>query len=244
MSEPDVVLLLLGSLVVFVAAFIQGVTGFGHALIAIGFLSFLFGPKEAVLILTLIAPVIAVAYFAKVWRKVDWKETLRITLPLCLMGMPLGVLLFETIDPAHLNRAVGALLIVSSLYFLSPLSPRPRKLPWPVGAAAGTLAGFLAGLASTGGPPLVLYLYAREMDKEVRIAVIQGVFVISSAIKVAQVAARGLFTEASLVHSAWLAAPIVAGVLLGAMLMPRIPAEHLRRGTLVLLLVIGVVLVF
>ena len=47
-------------------------------------------------------------------------------------------------------------------------------------ASAGLLAGFLGGLASTGGPPLVLYLYARDMDKRVRIAVIQGVFVVDS----------------------------------------------------------------
>ena len=92
MSETE--LLALGSLAVFAAAFIQGVTGFGHALIAIGFLSALFGPKEAVLILTLVAPVIAVAYFAKVRRQVDWRETLWISLPLCLVGLPLGIWLF------------------------------------------------------------------------------------------------------------------------------------------------------
>jgi len=240
----ETTLILLGSLVVFAAAFIQGVTGFGHALIAIGFLSALFGTKEAVLILTLVAPVIATAYFVKVRKEMDWREVLTISLPLCLVGLPLGILLFKEINVDHLNRAVGAMLIVSSLYFLSPWAPRPRAVPWWIGTAASILAGFLAGLASTGGPPLVLYLYAREMDKRTRIAVIQGVFVISSAIKVVQVAFVGLFTAESLIHSAWLMPPIVVGVLLGALLMPRIPADILRRAALLLLLVIGVVMVF
>jgi uncharacterized membrane protein YfcA len=159
------------------------------------------------------------------------------------VGLPLGILLFRTIDADQLNFAVGALLVVSSLYFLSPWSPQPRELPRWIGTAAGILAGFLAGLASTGGPPLVLYLYAREMDKRVRIAVIQGVFVISSTIKVGQVAWMGLFTAKSAWMAAWMTPPIVGGVILGALLMPRIPAEVLRRAALALLLVIGVILV-
>ncbi|MEN8151187.1 MAG: sulfite exporter TauE/SafE family protein [Planctomycetota bacterium] len=242
MSEP--LTLVLASLAVFVAAFLQGVTGFGHALIAIGFLSALFGPKEAVLVLTLIAPVIAVAYFLKMRREVDWREVACVSLPLCLIGLPLGIWLFDVIEPDHLGRAVGALLIVSAGYFLSPWAPRPRKLPYWICIVASSLAGFLAGLASTGGPPMVLYLYAKEMDKRVRIAVIQGVFVIGSTIKVLQVAAVGMFTTESLVHAAWMTPPIVAGVLLGAKLMPRIPADLLRKAALVLLLVIGVVMVF
>jgi uncharacterized membrane protein YfcA len=242
MSETT--LLVLGSLVVFGAAFVQGVTGFGHALVAIGLLTLLFGAKEAVLILTLVAPVIAIAYFAKVRRKVDWREVTAISIPLCFVGLPLGVFAFKVIDPKALNRAVGVLLVLSSVYFLSPWAPRPRPLGLPVTAGAGLLTGFLAGLSSTGGPPLVLYLYAKAMDKEVRIAVIQGVFLVSSAIKVVQVGALGLFTGASLTRAAWLAPAIVAGVLSGAVLVPRIPAENLRRAALLLLFVIGCVLVF
>jgi uncharacterized membrane protein YfcA len=241
-SEP--VLLLLGSLAVFVAALIQGVTGFGHALVAIGFLTFLFGGAEAVLILTLVAPVIAVAYFFRVRRQVDWREVAAISLPLCLVGLPLGILLFSRIDEALLNRCVGVLLVVSAVYFLSPWSPRPRELPYFWAFGASVLGGFLAGLSSTGGPPIVLYLYARVMAKEKRIAVLQGIFVISSTAKVIQVAAADLFTISSLVRSAWMSAPIVLGVLIGAAIMPKVPADLLRKAALLLLLVVGVVLVF
>jgi uncharacterized membrane protein YfcA len=240
----ETVLLLLGCLAVFVAALIQGITGFGHALVAIGFLTFLFDAKEAVLILTLVAPVIAIAYFVRVRRQVDWREVAGICLPLCLLGLPLGILLFGRIDAALLNRIVGLLLILSATYFLSPWAPRPRNLPYAWAFGASVLGGFLAGLSSTGGPPIVLYLYAREMAKEKRIAVLQGIFVISSTAKVIQVGVADLYTTSSLVRSAWMAAPIVLGVLIGAAIMPKVPADLIRKAALLLLLVVGVVLVF
>ena len=45
---------------ILVSAGVQGTTGFGHGLLAIGFLAMFFGSKEAVLILTLLSPVISV----------------------------------------------------------------------------------------------------------------------------------------------------------------------------------------
>ena len=94
------------------AAFVQGITGFGHALLAIGPLSVLLGPKPAVLVLTMLAPIIALAYYAKVRRHVAWAEVLALSVPICLVGMPLGIWLFTVIDSSHLERIVGILLVV------------------------------------------------------------------------------------------------------------------------------------
>ena len=75
---------------------------------------------------------------------------------------------------------VGVLLVVSAGFFLTPWAPRLGGIRAPIAAAAGFLTGFLGGLTSTGGPPLVLYLYARDLGKEVRMAVMQAVFVTAS----------------------------------------------------------------
>ncbi len=236
--------LLLAAAVILGAAFVQGVTGFGHALLAIGLLTMLFGSGEAILILSVMAPAIAIVVFVRHWRRVDWKEVLVVAGPLCLVGLPLGIWLFAYVDKAALTRAVGIFLIVSAGYFLSPFAPKPRKLPWPVGATAGALGGFIGGVASTGGPPVVLYLNAQEMRKEVRMGVLQAVFVLGSVVKVAMLVPTGLMTRPILLHSAILIPPMVLGSYLGQLLFDRLPGESIRTAALVMLLGIGVVLVF
>jgi len=239
MVDPP--LLAAAALVIFVAAFVQGVTGFAHALIAIGLLVRIFGVGEAVLILSLLAPVICVVVFVRVRKAVVWREVFALALPCVLVGMPLGIWAFSLLldQKETLTRMVGVLLVVSAGYFLTPLAPRPRDLPWPVGAVAGLVGGFLGGLTSTGGPPLVLYLYAREMEKVTRMAVLQGVFLLASTAKVAMLAPTGLLSTSTWLHAAALTPPLVLGVWLGQLLFDRIPAAPLRKIALTLLLVIG-----
>lgn len=235
--------ILLAAAVILGAAFVQGITGFGHALLAIGLLTLLFGSNDAILILSVMAPAIAVAVFVRHWRRVDWKEVLIIAGPLCLIGLPLGIWLFAYVDKEALTKGVGVFLIVSAGYFLSPFAPKPRRLPWPVGALAGALGGFFGGVAATGGPPLVLYLNATDLKKEVRMGVLQAVFVIGSLVKVAMLVPTGLLTRPILLHSAILIPPMVIGSYLGQLLFDRLPGEAIRTAALILLVGIGIVLV-
>lgn len=233
------------ALAVFGAAFVQGVTGFAFGLLTIGFLSFLVGPREAVLLLAFLGPLISISIFWKVRRSTAWREALLLIVPLCAVGLPLGIWCFRVLDAGALGRIVGVLLVVSAGFFLTPCAPRLPRLPAPVAAAVGFLTGFLGGLTSTGGPPLVLYLYARDLEKEVRMAIMQAVFVVASLAKIALLPAMlpaGFLTRELFLHAAILLPPMLAGVLAGIALFRKVPAKPLRTAALVLLLGIGVVL--
>lgn len=236
-------LLVLAALVTVFAAFVQGVTGFGFGLLAVGFYTLVFGSKTGVLVLSLVGSVVSVAIFVRVWRHTEWKETLLLAVPVVVVGTPLGLLAFDFARDELLTRIVGALLIVSAVYFLSPWAPRPQRPHPSFAVGAGALAGFLSGLTSTGGPPLVLYLYAREMDKTARLAVLQAVFVIASFAKVAGLVGLGWLTGPIWRDAAILTIPLLVGVYLGQKLFHRIPAEPLRKAALLLLLALGVLLV-
>jgi uncharacterized membrane protein YfcA len=240
MAEP--LTLLLASVAIFCAAFVQGVTGFGHALVAIGFLAFLFGPREAVLVLSLLAPPIALAIFLPLRHAVDRREALALALPLCLLGMPLGLLLFGTIPEAALRRVVGVLLILSAAIFLTPFAPKERPRPRWLAVGAGFLSGLLNGLASTGGPPLILYLWSRDLGKDARMAVLQAVFVAGSLAKVVALLPSGFLTAGIGANSAVLLPSLVAGVVLGHLVYRRLPARMLKNATLLLLAAMGVAL--
>jgi uncharacterized membrane protein YfcA len=237
----DPVLLGLAALVTLLAAGVQGVTGFGHALLAIGFLSLLYGARDAILLLTLLAPAIAIVVFLRLRKDVDWRETAWLGIPVLVASVP-GIWLFQVLPTDALRRVVGVLLIVFTVWFASPLSPSRRRLArgWTLGA--GVAAGFLGGLTSTGGPPLVLYLLVQDLEKRTSIAVLQAVFLLGSVGKVLLVGGADLLTVPLLARSGLLMIPLVAGVLLGQLLFDRIDAKTLRWLSLGLLGAMGIAL--
>jgi uncharacterized protein len=237
----DPLVLLAAAVAIFLAAAVQGVTGFGHALLAIGVLSVLYDARDAILILTLVAPLIAIAVFVRLRRHVDWGEAAWLTVPL-VIGMVPGLWLFSVFDKDVLRRIVGIILVVFTIWYASPISPRPRRLGRGWAIVAGGSAGFLAGLASTGGPPLVLFLLVHDLEKRRSMAVLQAVFVMGSVIKVGMAWGADLFTGEQTVLAAALAVPLVAGVLLGQRLFDRLSARHVKRLSLVLLGVVGIAL--
>lgn len=227
---------------VFVAAFVQGVTGFAFGLLAIGALGAIYGMHTAVLILAVVGPFVSLTVWLKVGRPKRWREVVTLLLPLCLLGLPLGLLVYARIDAEALTRVVGGILVVSAVYFLSPIAIKARRFPTWVTLAVGGATGFLSGLTSAGGPPLVLYLYALEMDKVERVAVLSTVFTVASLVRVGQLVPTGYLTADVLTTSGVMIVPLVLGALLGQKLFRKIPAEPLRRAALVLLLGIGVAL--
>ncbi len=247
LPEPDIlvfddpVLLLTALAVIFLTAIVQGVTGFGMGLLAIGFLAMLFGAKEGVLLLTLIAPAISIVVFVRHWRETDWREVLWLAIPLVIGTAP-GLWLFREIEAAPLRRVVGGLLVLFTVWYALPLVPTPRRLSRGWAVAAGLSAGVLGGLTSTGGPPLVAYLLVASLEKRRGLAVLQAVFVIGSLIKVGMAGAAGLFTGPLVWWSIALTVPLVAGALLGQRFFDRLHAEILKRISLVVLGVMGIAL--
>jgi uncharacterized membrane protein YfcA len=227
--------------VTFLAAGVQGVTGFGHALLAIGFLSILWDAEQAILLLTLLAPVISLVVFVRLRRSVDLRETAWLAVPVVLGIVP-GLWLFTVLDAPMLRVIVGGLLVVFTVWYASPLSPARRRLRRRWAAAAGGSAGFLGGLTSTGGPPLVLYLLVHDLDKRTGMAVLQAAFVVGSVAKVGMAGAAGLLDASLAARAAVLAIPLAAGVLLGQRLFDRLDAALVRRLSLVLLAATGIAL--
>jgi uncharacterized membrane protein YfcA len=227
---------------VFLAAAVQGVTGFGFGLLSIGFLALLLGAKEGVLVLTLVGPLVSLLIFARHRSRVDWRETVWLVVPLVLGTAP-GLWLFTVLDAAPLRRVVGGLLVVFAAWYALPVSPRARRLPRGWTIAAGLSGGILSGLTSTGGPPLVLYLLVLDLGKRRSLAVLQAVFLVSGLVKVGMAGAVGLFSVELGLWALALALPLAAGVLAGQRVFDRLDAVVLRRISLGVLGVMGVVLV-
>ena len=158
--------LLRGVLVAAVVAgahLLEGITGFGSAVIALPFLAMLLGIKVAVPLLCFLGWPMALYLTLRSYRSIRWREFLFIAV-YAGIGIPFGILLFDRMAPAALTLLLGVVMIgVGAHGFRSaakvPGSPVPaaaprRSLPMRLLLVAG---GVIHGAFGTGGPFIVIY---------------------------------------------------------------------------------------
>src|SRR6266853_1020119 len=131
--------------IAFAAGFIQGLTGFGSALVSIPLATF-FVPLPFAL------AVFAVVDFARM-------------VSLMIVGIVTGTTLLVNLPRNASLIALGIFVLGYALYSLSRRGP-----PGAVGRNWAFLAGFCGGLSGTlfgaGGPPYAIYLSHRPLSKE------------------------------------------------------------------------------
>ena len=179
-------------LIIFVAGFTQGFTGFGSALIMLPLLTMLMGVKTVVPLVVLLGLCINVILLFQVHRHIEWKRV-HILLAASVPGIIFGVYILKTMSTSFLELVIAVLLIVFPSYLMSKGVPEREIAPawaWPV----GFLSGVLGGSISTGGPPVIIYTAMQPWGKlSIKSTLVSFFLVTSMAIGAAQ-AAGGLMT--------------------------------------------------
>lgn len=137
--------------VVLIAAFVQGSTGFGFALIVAPTLGLLAPHLMPVCLLLLMLPL----NFLVAWRErdaLDGRSSVSITLGR-IVGTAGGLALMEVLSLQQLNALTGlATIVAASLTLLLPaFTPARRAL-----MSAGLITGVTETTTGIGGPPLAL----------------------------------------------------------------------------------------
>jgi uncharacterized membrane protein YfcA len=229
------------ALVVFLASFVMGLTGFGIALVAMAFLPYLMEPAAAVVLLTIYAFVFSVVVVAVQLRRDLAPRSLVDLVVGSLVGTAPGVWLLASIDASSLNRLIGAVLVVVVL--LEARRVLPERLPgrgWALGA--GFLAGLAGAAVGTPGPPVIVYSATQGWSPRAVKANIMGFFVVNQGVILLGYWWAGLLTAPTLRLMAALALPALAGVLAGTAVFGRLDPIRFRRIVFAVLLVSGLVL--
>lgn len=147
------------AIIVLLAAFVKGVTGFGFALVSLPLLMFWFPAKELIPLLMLCN---LFASILIVLQKKEYKLVDRKARSLILYGAVftiLGVAVLSYIP----NKALIAILSVFFILIsgVSILKKRKIAAAYQIGVyrLAGAICGFLTGCISVSGPPLALFLH-------------------------------------------------------------------------------------
>ncbi|OGV75262.1 MAG: hypothetical protein A3K19_02240 [Lentisphaerae bacterium RIFOXYB12_FULL_65_16] len=230
------------AIIVFGAAFAQGFSGFGYGILAMAVLSLVVTDIErASVFVTLSVTVLIIALLIRSRRDVaiDYRQAAMLFLGL-LAGCPLGYwFVLRQGDMPACRIIFGAVLILFALNGL--LKPHIRRhIPMALAPVFGVFSGLLSGAFSSGGPPIVLYLYAQEDDPRKALGTVQLVFLGASVYRLAIVgfSERGL-TQDLLLSAAVMAPVAVVGTLAGYLATRKVSSRAFLLGVYALIVTAG-----
>ena len=149
-----------GIVVIIVAYFVKGFSGFGPALIIVPFFAILYDPPSALVIAALFDFFAGFILVYTVWKEIRWSFVLSIFVALAL-GVVTGTLLLDYIPVDGLKKLIGAILLIFSFLILFQSNGEGLKnkqkyhfLKYP----SAFTGGFLGGLVSMSGPPIIIYM--------------------------------------------------------------------------------------
>jgi uncharacterized protein len=159
----DIAIVVAGALA---AGFVNGLSGTGYALVALGFWLQAMSPVTAAPLTALCGVAGHVQSLPRIWKGVRWPR-LWPFLAAGILGVPIGTLLLDHVRPQPLKLSVGLLLI-----FYSAWMAFVRRPPIVSGggrladAAVGFTGGVMGGMASLSGPAPLIWAQLRGFGKD------------------------------------------------------------------------------
>ena len=237
---PDILHMVITSLVLMGAAFVIGAIGFGFGLTTSPILLLILDPRTVVIVVNAVA-IIAFALVLIETRQHLRKHELAPMGIAAVLGTPIGVYALSTLDASALRITIGILVLVLTAMVVFNAEWR---VPYPriTGPFLGVISSaFTTGLA-IGGPILVLFFLGRGMDRQRVRASMAYFFTIMYVTAAIGYAVQGLFTVERLI----LVAAAVPGVGIGYWLATKLTGcmnEEVFRRTVVAVIVISSLIV-
>lgn len=224
------------SLITAAAAFVQGASGMGFALILAPIFGLLRPDFLPATLLILMLP-LNVTVFWNERKAIDWRGTRWITLGR-FWGTFGGLWVLSVLSPGQLGVAVGWLTIAAALVALlaPPFSPTHASA-----LGAGVVTGITETATGIGGPPLAL-LYQHAPPAVLR-ATITVCFFIGEIISLAILGWMEMVTWIDWGHALALTPAALIGTRLARLVHTRINGRRLRYFVLIFALVSGTVLI-
>jgi uncharacterized protein len=240
MGPDQVVLVLLGALA---GGIVNGLTGFGTGITAMGLWLYAIPPPVAASLVIVCSVVSQVQTLPLVWRAIQWRGVLPFIGP-GMLGVPIGTWLLPQIDPRAFKIGVGIFLVAYSAHVLARKATTGTA--WGGRAADGAVGfggGILGGLTGFSGVPPIVWTDIRGWTKEQRRSVLQAFNITILSTALAAHALSGLLTQQVAVATAAALPGTIGGAWIGARIYRRLGDRGYQRAVMVLLLVSGLALI-
>lgn len=226
-----------GMIIIGASALLQGLSGFGFSILSLPLLAMFLSPKTIVPMLLIFSIIINITVIATCWRSFRIKN-IWLLLVGGVLGLPLGTKLLLIIDDVLLRRAIGVFIVLFAGLLLSGKRWKLKRENFSQ-IGIGIVSGIFSGSVSMSGPPVILFLSNKGVDKNEFRASLSGYFFLLNLFTIPVYYFNGLFSgEVMKLSLQWLPGLII-GVAAGALAARRIRSENFNRLVLILLLLTG-----
>lgn len=227
--------LLLLALTVAVAAFVQGSSGLGFALISAPIIGIIQPRLLPIAVLLLMIPLNC--YVA--WRERDRIEARSVgwITPARIAGTAGGLAVLAAIPPQHLHLLIGAAIVAAALVSLAAPSFTPGRAAL---LTAGTITGITETATGVGGPPLAL-VYQHHPAPVMRPS-IAVCFLVGEIVSLIVLMITGTTGLPQLATAALLLPALALGAFLSRFVHHRLSGPKMRLGILAFALLSGIAL--
>lgn len=239
------ILLVAIALTITASGFVQSAMGFGFGIVAFVVLPFIVDVRLAhvVVSLSMIGP-LSVAVWAY-RRGIDW-PTGGCCLGGAMLGLPLGLLVFSSVEAGWLVRGTGVAILLMALDGLMVRRERSKQSPlshwWS--AVAGAASGLLSGSIGMGGPPIAAYAARQPWSPRRFKAFLISFSFVLSLLKVSALTVAGWIDQTVLFNCA-VAMPFgLAGCQLGIMVSRKIKTRRFRQITMGVLVCLAIGMIY
>lgn len=224
--------------VVFLAGFLRGFTGFGFALAAVPVITLFVEPAAVIPAIPIVAMVAGVEQLRRAWTSANWHAIRRLLVG-AILGAPFGVVAL-TYLPANIMRALIGLVLLLAVLALWRGYRFKERPPTSAQLGIGFVSGILNGATAMGGPPVILFFLASPEGVAIGRASLLVYFFFISAWSIVAQGVVGLI-NLKVVVLALLMIPVMAvGNVIGDRLFSRSKASTYQRIALGFLLAIAI----
>ena len=224
-------------IVVFLAGFTQGLSGFGSVLVMLPLVVLFWDVRTAVPLVSLLAICNTTILRIQLHAHVQFKRIAPLLIA-AVPGMVVGAQMLKAVQARYLEVLIGILLTSFSLYlFIS--RPRRKELPGVWKWVAGFLSGILGGSIGANGPPVIIYTSLQPWGKNPVKSTLVGYFMLAG-IGISSIhAAFGLITIEVLRLFAVGFLPAMVGVMAGSFVYGKMNSSSYRKAVTFLLFMMG-----
>ena len=221
-------LILTISMIIFAASLIQAVTGFGFALVAAPFLTFVMGPKDAVIFLLFSGMFMKSIMLVKTWKAGNLGQVIPLFVGSLLGALP-GAYFLKIASVNSVKIVIGLSLLLATAALIKNFKfqlvhKRLAQLGY------GFVSGFCGATAGLNGPPIVCYYLNENLPKELMRANLVRFFLLGNAGTLMLSYFWGSFHPAEMINITLLSIPaMVVGWALGERLFYKINAVLFKR---------------
>ena len=228
--------------IIIIAGFLQGLTGFGFALVALPLLGLFIDIKTSIPLIILLALCISVTLSVQLRNSINLKS-IYVLMAATIPGIPLGVYTLKHIPAEILALSLGILMIVFTSYQLL-VKPLPKQLGIFPTALAGFLSGAIGGSIGAGGPPVIIYSTIQPWSKDQAKATLAFYFAISGVLISITHAYSGLITQ-EVTHLFLISLPALAiGIFLGTFAYTRLSDHSYKKLAFILVFLLGCTMIY